>query len=259
VASQTYACPFYEVTTMNGENQGNDLARILTDFVRQRTQTQLIRDVSFDFCYAYFRSRSADPSRIAGDLERSCLHLGFFLASFGMMRGSADLLQRSAWVHAPFIQRIGEFRDLWNIDVPRYDEGNVGQLIGARDTIRRLYEGTGINNPTDTLITKIMHGVFGCVPAFDQYAPQGFARMLRAGSRTVGFCRRTLCPLRAYYYDNRTAIDSVEIPVLTLNAQGVEVSDLPYPVARKLDIIGHRLGEEAAVQQAGEPSVAALE
>jgi hypothetical protein len=53
---------------------------------------------SFDYCFNYFqgvRERGDRRLASAGYLSRSCLHLGFYLASWGMMRGSSELLQRS--------------------------------------------------------------------------------------------------------------------------------------------------------------------
>ena len=50
------------------------------------------RDASFDFCFNYFQSfrDRRDIAAIAAPerLEVSCLQLGFYLASWGMYRGS---------------------------------------------------------------------------------------------------------------------------------------------------------------------------
>ncbi len=51
------------------------------------------RNSSFDYCYNYFRSNNAEA--ILRDKEKSCAILGFYLASWGMMRGSSFLLQKS--------------------------------------------------------------------------------------------------------------------------------------------------------------------
>ncbi len=55
------------------------------------------RYASFDYCFNHFqehRTAVAEWGEPAG-MEVSCLHLGFYLASWGMLRGSAELLQRS--------------------------------------------------------------------------------------------------------------------------------------------------------------------
>lgn len=49
------------------------------------------RYTSFDYCYNYFLT----TNDLEKDIERSCLTLGFYLASWGMFRGSSFLLQKS--------------------------------------------------------------------------------------------------------------------------------------------------------------------
>ena len=49
------------------------------------------RYISFDYCYNYFRT----TNDLTQDIEKSCLVLGFYLASWGMFRGSSFLLQKS--------------------------------------------------------------------------------------------------------------------------------------------------------------------
>jgi len=49
------------------------------------------RYTSFDYCYNYFRT----TNDLTQDIEKSCLVLGFYLASWGMFRGSSFLLQKS--------------------------------------------------------------------------------------------------------------------------------------------------------------------
>ena len=47
------------------------------------------RYASFDYCFNYFQSFRTYPAELTspGNLELSCLQLGFYLASWGMLRG----------------------------------------------------------------------------------------------------------------------------------------------------------------------------
>src|ERR1700730_13232190 len=58
------------------------------------------RYASFDYCFNYFQSfREAGdvPALVSpANVQLSCVQLGFYLASWGMLRGSAELLQKSA-------------------------------------------------------------------------------------------------------------------------------------------------------------------
>ena len=70
------------------------------------------RWASFDYCFNYFQEarQAGDTKRLNDDEHRqlSCLQLGFYLASWGMMRGSGQLLQNSVRGLAPVVKRIAE-------------------------------------------------------------------------------------------------------------------------------------------------------
>ncbi len=73
------------------------------------------RYVSFDYCYNYFKT----TKDLTKDVEKSCLVIGFYLASWGMFRGSSFLLQKSVKHFQPAIQYIATLeKSVWNIDVP---------------------------------------------------------------------------------------------------------------------------------------------
>lgn len=50
---------------------------------------------SWDFCFDYFQSHP-EPTQ---DMERSCLQLGYYLASWGMLRGSSYLFRSTNLRH----------------------------------------------------------------------------------------------------------------------------------------------------------------
>src|SRR5579885_2777245 len=68
------------------------------------------RYASFDYCFNYFqgvRERGeAEQLLDEANLQMSCLQLGYYLASWGMMRGSGQLLQRSLRGLVPVVEVI---------------------------------------------------------------------------------------------------------------------------------------------------------
>lgn len=78
------------------------------------------RYASFDYCFNYFQSfkdRIPDLSK-EENLQQSCLHPGFFLASWGMYRPSSFLLQKSMRHLVGVIEEISNFdQGSWDIDV----------------------------------------------------------------------------------------------------------------------------------------------
>lgn len=164
------------------------------------------RYLSFDYCFNYFQSfrESGDIAALASptNVQLSCLQLGFYLASWGMLRGSAELLQKSARHLVSIIEEIARTdASLWELDVHCYTEANVRRLLEAAGTIRRANGGM-----SDILVTKVMLGVFGNVPAFDTYFKRG------AGVNTLGL--KALKKIGVFYRDNADVIDKYRVPTL---------------------------------------------
>ena len=136
------------------------------------------RNRSWEHCYRYFRG--ARPGGPAADRDHAALQLAFYLASWGMYR-NRFLLQHTYTVHRGVIDLIGDprFTALWGADFGASETD--GQLV---PTVRKLIDGVrqaykpfapaGSAQPTDTLITKVILGTFGCLPACDRYFRDGF-------------------------------------------------------------------------------------
>ncbi len=80
------------------------------------------RDTSFDFCFNYFQS-FRDSGEIAAivapeRLEMSCLQLGFYLASWGMYRGSTQRIKHNSRHLAAVVQIFSVTESaIWNLDL----------------------------------------------------------------------------------------------------------------------------------------------
>jgi hypothetical protein len=91
------------------------------------------RSSSFDYCFNYFQSyrEGGDVSVMSSreNMELSCLQLGFYLASWGMLRASSVLLQKSVRHYAQVIEAIASMDpDVWEIDAHCYTEQNIAIL-----------------------------------------------------------------------------------------------------------------------------------
>ena len=110
----------------------NDIEAIVTGYESQSKLEH--RYTSFDYCYNYFRT----TNDLNEDIEKSCLVLGFYLASWGMFRGSSFLLQHSVNHFKPTILYINSLdKSVWNIDVDKYDEKNIEQIIEIYNEIKK--------------------------------------------------------------------------------------------------------------------------
>ena len=194
------------------------------------------RYASFDFCYNYFYSFYKEkrlPELTNNEnLQTSCLQLGFYLASWGMMRGSSFLLEKSVRNFRELITCISKMDSrLWEIDVDNYNDENISILLDCKQQIiNSLGEK---NNPSDTLITKIMLGVFANVPAFDTY----FRKSLKVHS----FNKKSLLKIKDFYEDNKSVFDSYQIH--TFDFLSSKESDIIYTKAKLIDMCGFMGGQ----------------
>lgn len=184
------------------------------------------RFTSFDYCYNHFQSHRHNPPGLAitENLERSCLHLGFYLASWGMYRGSSTLLKRSLAYLRPVVEELASLRpSVWDVDANAYTSGSIGAILDAADRIRGAFPRA----VTDTLVTKILLGTLGSVPALDSYFVRGF------GVRTLS--ASSLTKIGDFYRCHAEAIERNR--PLTLDFTTGKPTTLHYSRAKVIDMI----------------------
>lgn len=192
------------------------------------------RYASFDYCYNYFMEfyEKGDISSMASsqNIQMSCLQLGFYLASWGMLRGSSFLLQKSVKHYEDLIKAISKLDKIyWEIDLDRYSDGNIKQLLTLYDTIVEHLGDNDEEEASVTLTTKIMLGVFGNIPAFDDNFCKGF-KVSKYMSSSL------LKRIANYYRDNKDEIDKQRIRTLDFQT-GAETYRY-YTKAKIVDMVG---------------------
>lgn len=202
-----------------------DIDANLTAFLRYRTPEA--RYASFDYCFNHFQEarESGDTAKLADHDHRmlSCLQLGFYLASWGMMRGSGDLLQRSVRDLVPVVEMIAaEPAPTWDLDAHCLGS-RTDEVLALSRRVRRAFTVPA----SDTLVTKTMLGAFGCVPAFDRYFRIGF------GCQTL--CADALVRIGDFYMDHQAKIE--EYRVFTLNFGSGLDTKRRYSRAKIIDMI----------------------
>ncbi len=132
---------------------------------------------SWEHCYSNFY-HVREKNNI--DVDYLSLQLAFYLASWGMYRGSSFLLQKDYKIHVPVVEKLlnKKYDSLMGINCSELkNEVNQKKLIELNafmskyyDVIRRNVKEKDLkNNLSYTLITKILMGTMGCVPAYDRY------------------------------------------------------------------------------------------
>ncbi len=195
------------------------------------------RYTSFDYCYNYFRTTN-DLTR---DIEKSCLVLGFYLASWGMFRGSSFLLLKSVKHFEKAIIYIDTLdKSVWDIDVDRYDEKNIQLILEIYSEIKKCIIEK--ENSDLTLITKILLGVFGFIPAFDNNFCNAF-RTISEGK--CGFRKanvKSLSIIKTFYELNKSTIDRLSSETYTKDFITGQETKINYTKAKIIDMYGFQLG-----------------
>lgn len=214
------------------------IERSINDYLKFRGPND--RYSSFDYCYNYFDSfykkdaikEIADPE----NLYFSCLQIGFFLASWGMLRGSSFLLSKSVKHYEDLIYLISQSSEeqIWNIDVDNYNDQTFDILLDYGNKIAEALSSGAEENVTDTQKTKIMLGIFGNVPALDTYNKKAFG--------VSSFNRNGLKKIKKYYDENKEKIDSIKI--YTIDYHTEEKTNRLYTKAKLLDMIGFIEGQK---------------
>lgn len=190
------------------------------------------RYLSWCHCYNAFKDNRG--SRDEKSVDYLALHLAFYLASWGMYRGSSFLLQKDYKVHIPVVEIILEekYAPLLGITAEGLMEDDKLDLLeDVSAKIRQAYaneqpsfEGV-TNNATDTLVTKILLGALGCVPAYDRYYVQAVRQY---GISVGGYDRRSVKDVAKYYLKYKDEFEKVRNE---LSAYGTE-----YPVMKIMDM-----------------------
>lgn len=153
-------------------------------FYKQLKKEKNGRYRSWEYCYSNFYKAHKTLNIDDNQIDYLCLHLSFYLASWGMYRGSSFLLQKDYKVHRLAIREIlkPEYSSLWGISPIEYlRKENQEKLVNITEKLKEIYskikqtipDFNAVDRISDTLITKILMGTFGCTPAYDRYFISG--------------------------------------------------------------------------------------
>lgn len=196
---------------------------------------------SWEHCYIHFMNARKEQSP---NLDFLSLHLAFYLASWGMYRGSSFLLQKDYLVHIPVVEEIlkPEYNQLAGIECKEYLENkNLDLLKKLNETLVNIYNpirlsvrnGELRNNLSSTLITKVLMGTLGCVPAYDRYFISG---VKNKGVSTGIYNSKSILKLANFYEDNREQLEFVR--------KRMKINELTYPQMKVLDMGFWQIGYE---------------
>lgn len=202
---------------------------------------------SWEHCYSYFQE---NYKNLGDNIEYASLHLAFYLASWGMLRGSTFLLQKDYLIHKYFIQEVvlnEKYRGLFE-ETNDITEDFIENIMEMVEQVSIIYKKhiqlvNGIKKDiqlTDTLITKILLGVYGNVPAYDRYLITGLKLHGIIGTLN----RNSLLQLVEFY-------ETFKDEFLSCQQYINEVTKINYPPMKLLDMYFWEVGYMLDMKQEG--------
>ena len=199
------------------------------------------RSRSWEHCYRVFRDARTDPSP---DYDYLSLHLAFYLASWGMYRGSSFLLQKDYKVHTPIVEEVlkPEYDCLFGLACADVRNDDVWeQLKNLSDDIaddfwpiRNEVAGRVVRSQVSpVLITKILLGTLGCVPAYDTFFENGVRHL---GLKEKNYNEDSLLELADIYEAHNDRLEEAR--------RGMQCDGLIYPQMKLLDMGFWQIGFE---------------
>ncbi len=226
----------------------DDIYEVTEQCLAPIIKDQSNRGRSWDRCYRFFQEyHRPNQTQRETPKEMVCLHLGFYLASWGMFRGSGSLMHKDYSIYEQVVSLIlqPEYEALWE---PEFFRGlltsenqiqsdsqeislifklkkQIEDYINSLTVIKNHLEDVENAHATDTIISKILMGTIGCTPAYDMYFRKGLStcEIYRCGSLTETSFARLLNICR----ENRIWSKLQERPV--------EHYGVVYPVLRVVD------------------------
>ena len=208
----------------------------LSSFLSQIEKDKSHRFTSWEHCYQAFQTET--------DKELLTLHLAFYLASWGMYRGSSGLLQKNHTIHRETVNIILKYKYLQCSQNKEIGLNDLEDIINLINELKKHYlsityikdnEEKNIN-PTDTLISKVILGSLGCLPAMDRY----FINGVKDKNETF-FTLSKPSLSKLFLYINQK---QVKTEIESLQQEILESRKMYYPTMKIIDMYFWQLGYE---------------
>lgn len=215
---------------------------IIEKYLSGITADEFHRYKSWDNCFQAFGSSTKSEIQI--------LELAFYLASWGMYRGSGGLLQKNHLIHKGAVDIIfsNTSQKLKCNQTTEIKREKIKDIIVVKDELAKHYSNIYFTkgadepkpiSPTDTLLSKIILGTLGCVPAYDRYFIDGLKEIKM---KHTGFNEASLNELFNFIDDNKNEIDEAQ-KLIKIETQR------HYPLMKILDMYFWQIGYDKEVKE----------
>lgn len=214
-----------------------EITASITKYITETQHDPYHRYTSWDNCRSAFLSQEEN--------NYHTLELAFYLASWGMYRGSSGLLQKNHLIHGESVKIFfsGKYERLKCTVDQEISIKELSLILELQTDLCAAYSsikfirGTKSEkpiSPTDTLVTKIMLGTFSCIPAFDNFFLLG---LKTKKIKTRIFNEQSFRTLLSFAERHRSEIQHCQKLIL-------ESSGRHYPIMKIIDMFFWQIGYE---------------
>lgn len=227
---------------------GTNIKEVVEVYLTGIILDEFHRYKSWDNCFQSFSSSKQTEIQI--------LDLAFYLASWGMYRGSSGLLQKNHLIHKGAVDIVfsktnQKLKCSQTIEVNR---GKISAILEVKNELAWHYSNINFTkgadkpkpiSPTDTLLSKVILGTLGCVPAYDRYFIHGLKEMKM---QHTGFNEASLNELFNFIDTNKIEISQAQ-KLIETKTQG------HYPLMKILDMYFWQIGYDKDVKESKQKKV----
>ncbi len=218
------------------------ITEIIKKYVASITSDEYHRYKSWDICHQSFN--------VSKQTDNHILQLAFYLASWGMYRGSGGLLQKNHLIHKDTVEIIFNKKNQklkCNLN-NEVSKENIIEIITLKNELAAHYSSISFTkgtdapkpiSPTDTLLSKIMLGTLACVPAYDRYFIDGLKEMKM---EHTGFNEASLNELFKFIDKNKKEIKSAQKLIKSK-------TNMHYPIMKIIDMYFWQIGYDKEIKE----------
>lgn len=206
------------------------------------TSDEFHRYKSWDHCHQSFSSSTQTDYHV--------LELAFYLASWGMYRGSSGLLKKNHLIHKGAVDILfsHEGQKLKCNPENEVTNSNIKEILYLKDKLTKHYGSINYQksldeqktiSTTDTLISKVLLGTLGCVPAYDRYFIIG---LKQKNMKYQNFNEASLVELFDFINDNISETEKMQKDIFNKTKKH-------YPIMKIVDMYFWQLGYEQKLRE----------
>lgn len=233
------------------------LKKKVIEFYSELVENENHRFESWEHCYKNFQNAFKQVAITDKEKDILSLHLAFYLASWGMYRGSSFILQKDYKIFYPIVDllvsekayfnesRIEDLlengnNELFKLYVNEYFEFD-SKLNKILNDIRLSVKQNTVSDVSYTLKTKIILGTYGLVPAYDRFFKDGL-RQYNDPNLLLSYSHTGIVKMLHFAKNNLNELKQIKRQIANIQKGNNVLNAIDYPYMKIVDMYFWKIG-----------------